>query len=491
MHFISTRGGRPVNSLDALVRGLSDTGGIYVPECPPDPIEFSQLRCLPAEMVMAVFFNRFIPDFSVDEWRVMTRDALSSLAEGGEPFKIPFSSVNDYLPGHYVLAGDTLPTGTLDDFCAAVMRQAIPRAVKKRGRDLRPFVVVLGSDDFTIAALRSFRGSAVVPALALISAKSERCGEASALKPEGWTLCSYDAREEEMFSELARIASDSAFDKALSAAGYEPVFLADSHPLRALAAGALAAASLVELDRAAGGIGQEGVDFVVARNDLVFLTGLVYASSVSLPVACVYIGEGESHALSSLLSQGELRLPGERKGRDQGREPRLPVNFEVLLFEIMGRNHQRLSEKIAGLERNRSLCLSPEETDLLRQSLIVSGCDFKRCQHVILSIYDQWDYLVDRGTAEAVACWASHRSERAKRMTCFIAERSPLLDYYICARSVFGHKEGNKPRKDAVLKLSDEAAISMWTSLCRSFDRSADPIAPLTASMRDMALNLL
>ncbi len=492
MRFINTRDGESVSGLDAIVRGLSNSGGIFVPEFPPETIDFHELKPLSSVMVMATFFHRFLPDFSIEEWRLIVDSAMASLSKDDHAIDIPFCKVNQYLPNYFLLSGDDFPTGTLDDFSTAVFCQLLPRALEKRNRRLRPYIMIVSSDDFAISALRALSYGEIAPAFVLLNHLSDRRDEAYVLKHKGSSLLSYKSNESALRQEFARLSADLDFEQRLFETSYEPVFLSDSNPLKAIAAGALVAASLVELDRQSDEMGEEGVDFVIAKDDLAFLTGLVYASSASLPVARVYVGEGESQSLTTLFTKGALPFSKERKEREHERETRLPINFEVLLFELFGRDNQKLIEKMGVFENDGTLTLNYSDAELFCQSFTIGSCEFKRCQKVILTVYDKTDYLIGRGTAEAIACWASHSNKNDTRKTCFVSERSPLLDHYICSRSLFGANDAKQTRREIVEKLSEEASVSPWTSLRQSFEcESTDSIPTIEGSLRDAVLNTL
>ena len=121
MNYFSTRGGDSVSGIDAIIRGLSLTGGLFIPASLPEPLDLSTLTSLSSQQVMAMFFQRYLPEFSLDEWGSILGEAFRMLEEDAESLELPFTQLNSYFPDYFILNADDLPTGSLDDISAAII----------------------------------------------------------------------------------------------------------------------------------------------------------------------------------------------------------------------------------------------------------------------------------------------------------------------------------------------------------------------------------
>ena len=459
MKYISTRGGEVVSGLEAVWRGISSEGGLYIPQALPQPLPYQELMGRSLEELMAEFFYRFLPDLSLDDWKALLSHALRSLKEGPESFELPLARVNNYLDRYYLLLADGLPTGSLSDLSGAILRTLLEWTGDKDPRPGRPLVLAMVGED---QAASSLSWAQDLPYLVLMSQNSIRSREIARLPAARDQLLSFSESFDERYREFTRLASDPSFDSQLRDRGFKPVFVGPGHIIEVLTAGALATAIVVaikenleELDK---------IDFVVHKNHLSFLAGLVYASSLQLPLGLVYLGENEPASLTSLFKSGRTAKPRRRRRRDD-EGAAWPVNLERLLFEVTGRDEKRLKEILDQADQADRQLLREEEVNLLNQSVVVGGNDYKRCLRTIRTFYDQTDYLLARETADAVAVWARHVKQKDHVPVCFIQDRSPLTDYVSSGRALFGDKAPRHDREAAITMLAEEAGIPAWQSL--------------------------
>ena len=454
MRYESTRGGPAVSGWEAVWRGLSETGGLYVPASLPEALEMDPLAEQSLERVLAVFFERFLPDFSLEIWERVILEALDGLKGEEDRYQLPLTPLNPYLDRYYLLNADSLPTGSLADLSAAIFSALLPYLQEKRQGGLRPLVLAAVTEDQALAALSR---PPDLEALFFVPQNGVRGEELAALPRSQEALYIFGDRFDDRYREFSLLASDPSFEEKLNQMGFDPLYFGPGHLLEVLTAGALATAVI---SRMMGEIGGKSVDFTVPKDHLAFLAGLVYASSLQVPVGFVYVGENEPATLAPLFASG--RLPGPRRNRRRD-DPGVawPVNLERLLFEVTGRDSGRMARILDGVLAGDRELLSKEEIKLLNQSVRVEGNDYRRCQRVIRSVYDQTDYLVGRETADAIACWAKHSKKRDDSPVCYVQERTPLADHYTSGRALFGDGLPRDDRTAALTKLSEESGIPL------------------------------
>ncbi|NLK55866.1 MAG: hypothetical protein GX293_13500, partial [Bacteroidales bacterium] len=222
MKYISTRGGEVVSGLEAVWRGISSEGGLYIPQALPQPLPYQELMGRSLEELMAEFFYRFLPDLSLDDWKALLSHALRSLKEGPESFELPLARVNNYLDRYYLLLADDLPTGSLSDLSGAILRTLLEWTGDKDPRPGRPLVLAMVGED---QAASSLSWAQDLPYLVLMSQNSIRSREIARLPAARDQLLSFSESFDERYREFTRLASDPSFDSQLRDRGFKPVFV--------------------------------------------------------------------------------------------------------------------------------------------------------------------------------------------------------------------------------------------------------------------------
>lgn len=451
MRYLCTRGGPAVTDREAILRGLSRQGGLYVPGSPPEALTIPQLKGLSFQQIMARFYHRFLPSLTEAAWEAIVVQAFSELSGESQVPRLPLTRLNDYLDRYFLINADGMPTGSMNDLSLAILEAVLAR-FGDSGK--RPLILGLLTQD--AAASLAVRQASGLPRVLITPLAGRRGRELAGLASDLLFFeDSYNAR----YKEFSELAAREEFARQLNVRGYEALYLGPGHLLEVLTGGALATAVMARIAETAGE--EKTVDFAVPRGHLGFLSGLVYASTLQLPVGTVYVGDKEPSALAALFARSKA-VKKERDRRKGEGDASFPVNLERLFFEVSGREVERTGLLTAMREGNGESGLTEEEKNLLSQSIVVDGCHYKYCLRLIRTVYDQTDYLVGADTAEAMACWARHSDKKADTAVCFVQKRSPLLDADICSQALFGRD--SEPGQAAV-RLSREAGIPIWSSL--------------------------
>ena len=195
-------GGDSVSGIDAIIRGLSLTGGLFIPASLPEPLDLSTLTSLSSQQVMAMFFQRYLPEFSLDEWGSILGEAFRMLEEDAESLELPFTQLNSYFPDYFILNADDLPTGSLDDISAAIMNVLLPRALAKRNRSYRPILLNVHTDDFAVASSRLASG---IQKLTFVPDRGSRRYELAGFARQDEIICAYPESFDERYLELTKL----------------------------------------------------------------------------------------------------------------------------------------------------------------------------------------------------------------------------------------------------------------------------------------------
>ena len=156
MKFCSTRNrDLRVTSAQAILRGLSEDGGLYTPAELPAflPEEIEAMSRMDYRQVAETVLARFLPDYTQEELHTFVQEAY------GSQFDHPdIAPVRRFRPGAWSLELWHGPTCAFKDFALQMLPRLLPAAAKKCGSDKTVAILVATSGDTGKAALEGFAG---------------------------------------------------------------------------------------------------------------------------------------------------------------------------------------------------------------------------------------------------------------------------------------------------------------------------------------------
>ena len=155
MRYVSTRDASlKISAAEAIARGLSPDGGLFVPETLPQ-VSADMLRSLVSmnyPQRAAAIMALFLEDYTAEELKAFTEAAYSEERFGNEPAPLP--KVNDNTAFLELWHG---PTCAFKDMALQVMPHLLRAALVKTGEQKQVCILVATSGDTGKAALEGFR----------------------------------------------------------------------------------------------------------------------------------------------------------------------------------------------------------------------------------------------------------------------------------------------------------------------------------------------
>ena len=155
MRYVSTRDASlKISAAEAIARGLSPDGGLFVPETLPQ-VSAEMLRSLVSmdyPQRAAAIMALFLEDYTAEELKAYTEAAYSKERFGDEP--APLHKVNDNTAYLELWHG---PTCAFKDMALQVMPHLLRAALVKTGEKKQVCILVATSGDTGKAALEGFR----------------------------------------------------------------------------------------------------------------------------------------------------------------------------------------------------------------------------------------------------------------------------------------------------------------------------------------------
>lgn len=154
MLFCSTRNsGINVPSAHAILNGLADDGGLYIPHSMPcfSLEEVSQMAEYSYHQIAETVLARFLPDYTADELHSFVKNAYGKQFDSEEV--APLVNVKNNMWSLELWHG---PTCAFKDFALQMLPQLLPAAAKKCGEEKTVAILVATSGDTGKAALEGF-----------------------------------------------------------------------------------------------------------------------------------------------------------------------------------------------------------------------------------------------------------------------------------------------------------------------------------------------
>ena len=347
MQYVSTRGAAPtLGFADALLAGLARDGGLYVPLSVPHltPAAIRALRGVPYPEVAARIMAPFVDDdFGSDEIGSLSKAAYAGF---DHPAIAPLRQIDGNLFTLELFHGPTL---AFKDFAMQWLGQAMNRVLRQRGA--RATIIGATSGDTGAAAIEAFAKQSQVEVFILYPQ-----GRVSDVQRRQMTTVSrpnvHALAIEGSFDDCQRIVKalfgDLAFRDEMRLSGVNSINWA-----RILAQIVYYFVSAVAL-----GAPDRPVSFAVPTGNFGDVLAGYYAKRMGLPIERLVIATNENDILVRTLDTGRYAPKTVKATQSPSMDIQVSSNFERLLFEASGRDHEGVVAQMSGLA-NRAHLRSP------------------------------------------------------------------------------------------------------------------------------------
>jgi len=397
MKYISTRGGMaPLEFSGILLEGLAPDGGLAVPETIPQISSktLESWRALPYHALAAEVLSLFVSDIDRTTLASMTAEAYCK-----ESFKtediVPVKTLTD---GMSLLCLSEGPTLAFKDMAMQFLGQVFPYVLKQRGSTLN----ILGatSGDTGSAAEYAMRGKDAVCVYML-----SPHGRMSAFQRAQM----YSLQDANIHNIAVKGVFDEAQDVVKALAGDLP--FKSKYRLGAVNSinWARIAAQIVYYVhgwlRSTSGPGQE-VSFTVPSGNFGNILAGHIARSMGLPIRRLVLATNENNVLEEFFRTGIYR-PRAAAQTFATSSPSMDIsrasNFERFVFDLVGRDAERVAGLWRELSREGFFDLSAMRPELERRYGFVAGCSTHQDRlATIRSVHARTGVLIDPHTADGI-----------------------------------------------------------------------------------------
>ena len=426
MKYISTRGNNQnMESAQAIIAGLADDGGLFVPESIPQvDMDFIQgLTDLSYQERAVKVLSCFLTDYTQEEIKGCVERAY-----GGGKFDDAAVAPLNIMDDMSVLELWHGPTSAFKDMALQLLPQLLSTALKKTGEKNEVLILVATSGDTGKAALEGFKDVDQIKIIVFYPENGvSRIQKLQMVTQQGNNVAvtAVKGNFDDAQSGVKAIFSDKEFNAALNQAG---VSLSSANSINwgrlvpQIVYYFSAYAELLKAGRIQAG---DRISFTVPTGNFGDILAGYYAMRMGLPVEKLICASNTNNVLTDFLNTGVYdRNRDFFKTISPSMDILISSNLERLLYHITGDAAQVAQWMQELAEKGRY----DVGTDVLAKVQAVFGCDWaddEKTMDTINKVYDKKHYIADTHTAVAWEAAEKYAAEGHKEEMVVVSTASP------------------------------------------------------------------
>lgn len=405
MNYTSTRDiNISVKSTEAISKGLSFEGGLFVPESIPS-ISLTNIKYM-AEMSYRErakeILGRFLTDFTDEELNGCINSAYTK-----EKFETDsIAPVYKMNADQYILELWHGPTCAFKDMALQILPHLMNVSVKKQGLDRETVILVATSGDTGKAALEGFRdveGTKIIvfyPEDGVSSIQRlQMCTQAGS----NVFVSAVNGNFDDAQSGVKKIFTDKEYEKELKEKG-KALSSANSINWGRLVPQIVyyfsAYCDMLKAEEIQLG---EEINVCVPTGNFGNILAAYYAKCMGLPIKKLICASNKNNVLTDFINTGVYNRKREfYVTSSPSMDILISSNLERLLFMI-SKDCNEVAEYMRKLSEDGKYEVSPEIKKAVSENFYGGYADEKQCANAIKNSYEKFGYVIDTHTAVAVS----------------------------------------------------------------------------------------
>lgn len=412
MNYESTRAkNEKLSSAQAIVKGLSAEGGLFVPEFLPqitqDELEMLALKDYHGRAVAVL--SKFLTDFTPEEIDTAVKNAY-----GNNKFK-------DDIPAPVtVLSSDTFilelwqgPTAAFKDMALQIMPHFMQISRGKIKEDATTLILVATSGDTGKAALEGFKDVDGIKIMVFypkdgVSAMQKL--QMATQEGANVNVVAVDGNFDDCQSKVKEIFADKLMAEQLLGAG---VKLSSANSINwgrlvpQIVYYVSAYCDLVAAQKIAPG---ESINVVVPTGNFGNILAAYYAKIMGVPIGKLISASNKNNVLADFIKTG---IYDRRRTFYKTTSPSMDIlissNLERFLYEICERDDGRVKELMQSLASEGYYKLSKAEFEKVKAQFEGGYATDEEAAQTLRKVFEEFSYLMDTHTAVAYKIYEDYK----------------------------------------------------------------------------------
>ena len=408
MKFFSTRDhDRIVTASQAIAQGLSDEGGLFVPERFPQ-VDVRALCQLDYPTLAAAVVSEYLTDYSKDFLAEATRTTYGEAFGGKAGYLAPVEGDT------YALELWHGPTCAFKDYALQLMPKLLVEAKKNLSRTEKTLILVATSGDTGKAALDGYHDiPGVEIAVFFPTGGTSEIQRLQMATQEGENVAVYAVRGnfDDAQTGVKRVFGDGAIAAELAKRN---IRLSSANSInwgRLVPQIVYYFAAYAQLLKAGTIAFGDKVDFCVPTGNFGDILAGYYAKQMGLPVGKLVCASNENNVLTDFLTTGTYTAKREFfKTTSPSMDILVSSNLERLLYHVTGSDTE-VAALMKSLAETGSYTVRPETLRTIQESFACGWSSEEQVAGEIRARYEQDGYLCDTHTAVAFHVAAQHKRD--------------------------------------------------------------------------------
>ncbi|MCD8295061.1 MAG: threonine synthase [Clostridia bacterium] len=401
MNFISTRGGEKVTGAQAIVKGLSEGGGLYVPEVFPkvSVSEMNDMLDMSYPERAALVLGKYLDDYDKDGLLKACEAAYAKF--DGDP--APLLRLDDQV---YILELWHGPTCAFKDMALTLLPYLLRKGCDICGIKEEILVLVATSGDTGKAALEGFRDAEGVKIMVFYPSEGVS-------KMQKMQMCTQEGGNVNVVAVKGNFDDCQTAVKEIFSSPEDNAILKEKGIL-------LSSANSINFGRLAPQIAYyfsayldlvtsrqiemgEGVDFCVPTGNFGNILAAYYAKQMGLPIRRLHCASNKNNILTDFLKTGVYDTNREfYRTTSPSMDILVSSNLERLIFEISGRDAKLTAERMTSLKKTGRYEITPSELAAIQQTFDGGYATEDACVEAMYDIFMDVGYTMDTHTGCAM-----------------------------------------------------------------------------------------
>ena len=450
-----------VESAAAIAKGISEEGGLFVPESIPS-ISMDELKSLAGmnyAQRAAFVFSKYLTDYTDAELRYCTESAYTTKAFDTENI----AEIAHLFEGTYMLELWHGPTCAFKDMALQILPYFLTTAVKKLNMDKKVVILVATSGDTGKAALEGFKdvpGTEIMVFYPVEGVSDMQKRQMVTQEGENVTVCAVKGNFDDCQSGVKKIFTDHTVLDALEKGGMTFSSANSINWGRLVPQIVYYVSSYVSLAESGEIAYGDLLNVVVPTGNFGNILAAYYAKMMGVPLGKLICASNINKVLTDFIRTGVYNRNRQfYPTTSPSMDILISSNLERLLYLLTGEDDAQIREWFTALAEKGTYEVTDAVKAKLTEQFYGGFCDDAETKATIAELYQKYGYTCDTHTAVAVKVYEDYRKETGDTTKTLIASTASPFKF---SASVL----------DALAKSRQMAPMNMiWSSCCTRFLR--------------------
>ena len=429
MFYKSTRNSSiRVESAAAIAKGISEEGGLFVPESIPS-LSMDELKSLAGKNYAqraAYVFSKYLTDFTEAELRYCTESAYTAKSFDTENI----AEIAHLFEGTYMLELWHGPTCAFKDMALQILPYFLTTAVKKLHMNKKVVILVATSGDTGKAALEGFKdvdGTKMLEFYPENGVSPMQKRQMNTQEGGNVSVCAIEGNFDDAQTGVKKLFVDEAINKELNDNG---MLFSSANSINwgrllpQIVYYFSAYADLLEQGKIQPG---DKINVVVPTGNFGNILAGYYACKMGLPVNKFICASNSNNVLTDFLKTGEYnRNRAFHATVSPSMDILISSNLERLLYDVTDHDSEKVAGWMQELSEKGVYKVDDETFKKITDAFDAGFCSDEDTLKTIRKVYDNAGYLCDTHTAVAVNVYEDYVERTGdKTPTVIVSTASP------------------------------------------------------------------